>query len=133
MTTRRTTRALAGLAVLAAFLVAACTPEQIAAVQQAVVQQQAADKFHGAVSADGLARLRACESGGNYGAVSRTGTYRGAYQFSRTTWNSVARSHYPHLQGVDPAVAAPHDQDRMARALWATAGRGQWPHCGKRV
>lgn len=133
MTTRRTTRALGALALFAAFLVAACTPEQIAAVQQAVAEQRAADKFYGAVSDAGLARLRACESGGNYGAVNPTGTYRGAYQFSRTTWNSVARSHYPHLAGVDPAAAAAHDQDRMARALWATAGRGQWPHCGKRV
>ena len=91
------------------------------------------DKFPNAISADGLARLRACESGGNYGAVSSSGSYRGAYQFSRRTWNGVARSHYPGLNGVDPASAAPWDQDRMARALWATAGRGQWPHCGRRV
>ncbi len=91
------------------------------------------DHFPDAVSADGLARLRACESGGNYGAVSSSGSYRGAYQFSRSTWNNVARSYYPELNGVDPAGAAPWDQDRMARALWATAGRGQWPVCGRRV
>lgn len=91
------------------------------------------DKFSSAISESGLARLRACESGGSYSAVSSSGSYRGAYQFSRTTWNSVARAHYPFLAGVDPAQAWPWDQDRMARALWATAGRGQWPHCGRKV
>ncbi|MEZ5237657.1 MAG: transglycosylase family protein [Microthrixaceae bacterium] len=91
------------------------------------------DHFSGAISDSGLARLRACESNGNYGVVSASGRYRGAYQFSRTTWNSVARRHYPFLVGVDPAAAHPWDQDRMARALWATAGRGQWPICGRRV
>lgn len=91
------------------------------------------DQFAGAVSNDGLARLRACESGGNYSATNPSGKYRGAYQFSRTTWNSIARRYYPHLNGVDPAAAAPWDQDRMARALWATSGRGQWPHCGRKV
>lgn len=93
----------------------------------------AGDKFAGAVSDAGLARLRQCEAGGNYGAVNSSGRYRGAYQFSRTTWNSIARRHYPHLSGADPAAASPVDQDRMARALWATSGRGQWPHCGRRV
>ncbi len=91
------------------------------------------DHFAGSVSDAGLARLRACESHGNYGIVSASGKYRGAYQFSQSTWNSVARSHYPFLHGVDPAKARPWDQDRMARALWATAGPGQWPVCSKRV
>ena len=91
------------------------------------------DKFAHVISESGLSRLRACESGGNYNAVSSTGKYRGAYQFSRTTWNSVARAHYPHLNGVDPAQAWPWEQDAMARALWHMSGRGQWPHCGKRV
>lgn len=133
MTTRRTTRALILLALVGAFTLAACTPEQIAAVQQAVAEQRASDPFHGAVSDAGLARLRGCESGGNYGAVSASGTYRGAYQFSRTTWNSVAGRYHPHLHGTDPAAAAPWDQDRMARALFATSGRGQWPHCGRLI
>ncbi|MCP4435130.1 MAG: hypothetical protein GY812_06460 [Actinomycetia bacterium] len=91
------------------------------------------DKFAHVVSDDGLARLRGCESGGNYNALNPSGKYRGAYQFSRTTWNSVARTHYPHLNGVDPAEAWPWEQDAMARALWHMAGRGQWPHCGKKV
>jgi hypothetical protein len=125
----RGARALLGAALLGAIVVAGCTPEQIAAVQAA----QASDKFRHVVSDSGLARLRQCESGGNYGIVSASGAYRGAYQFHRTTWNSVASRHYPHLVGVDPARAAPFDQDRMARALWAEQGRRPWPHCGKRV
>lgn len=91
------------------------------------------DKFPNAVSSEGLYRLRKCESGDNYGAVNRSGTYRGAYQFSRSTWNNTARAHYPELQGVDPASAAPWDQDRMARALWATGGPRNWPVCSRRV
>lgn len=133
MTRTRSARVLLaafGIAVLG--ITAACTPEQIAAFK-AVQAHQNADKFPGAVSADGLARLRHCESRGNYSAVSGTGKYRGAYQFSRATWNSVANRHYPHLHGVDPAAASAWDQDRMARALWHDYGRGQWPVCGKRV
>jgi LysM repeat protein len=34
-----------------------------------------------------LAAIRACESSGNYGAVSADGLYRGAYQFDRQTWS----------------------------------------------
>lgn len=126
---RRSARVLLSAALLGTFALAACTPEDIAAVQAA----QAADKFRHVISDDGLARLRHCESTGNYRAVSRTGTYRGGYQFHRNTWNAVAARHYPHLRGVDPAAAAPWDQDRMARALWAEQGRHPWPHCGRRV
>jgi resuscitation-promoting factor RpfB len=135
MNKKMITRALALTLVLGAFVMASCTPQEQAlfmAVSNAR-QAQAQDKFAGAVSDAGLARLRACESGGRYNAVNSSGSYRGAYQFSRQTWNSVAGPHYPQLQGVDPAAAAPADQDRMARALWATGGRGQWPVCGKRV
>jgi len=114
-------------------LTAACTPEQIAAVQAHVEWERTADRFRDAISDDGLARLRACESNGRYDVVSSSGTYRGAYQFSRSTWNSVASRHYPELHGVDPAGAGMFDQDRMARALWAEQGRSPWPHCGRRV
>ena len=60
------------------------------------------DKFPTAISDDGLYRLRKCESSDNYGAVNANGTYHGAYQFSRTTWNGTARAHYPELVGIDP-------------------------------
>ena len=130
----RSVRALVAAAALGAIaFTAACTPEQIAAVQAHVDFMATADKFQGAVSDEGLARLRACESNGRYDVVSSSGAYRGAYQFHRSTWNSIASRHYPELQGQDPAAAAPFDQDRMARALWAEQGRSPWPHCGKRV
>lgn len=75
--------------------------------------------------------LRFCEATGNYEAVSPTGKYRGAYQFSRQTWDWIAGMHHEHLVGVDPAAASPHDQDHMARALYDLRGRGQWPVCGR--
>lgn len=127
---RAARRLLVVLALGGIALTAACTPEQAVAVQQAL---RDGDKFYHVVSDAGLARLRQCESGGNYGIVSKSGTYRGAYQFNRGTWNGVAARHYEHLNGVDPAAASPYDQDRMARALWSERGRQPWPHCGKRV
>ncbi len=133
LTKTRSARVLLAAAALGAIVLAGCTPEQIAAVQRAQAEARANDKFHHVVSDAGLARLRQCESGGNYRIVSASGAYRGAYQFNRTTWNGVAARHYPPLQGIDPAKASPYDQDRMARALWAERGRQPWPHCGKRV
>jgi hypothetical protein len=129
----RSARVLLVAAALGAILLAGCTPEQIRAVQRHQDMLRAGDKFHHVVSDAGLARLRQCESGGNYRAVSANGLYRGGYQFHRTTWNSVASKHYGHLRGVDPAAASPYDQDRMTRALWAMSGRTPWPVCGRRV
>lgn len=69
------------------------------------------------------AALRQCENGGRY--TSPPGdTYRGAYQFDRQTWESVGGT-------GDPAVAAPAEQDRRARRLYAQRGRQPWPHCGR--
>ena len=132
-TKTRSARVLLAAAALGAIVLAGCTPEQIAAFKHAQAQAKANDKFHHVLSESGLARLRQCESGGNYQVVSASGAYRGAYQFSRSTWNSVAKQHYPHLVGTDPAAATHYDQDRMARALWAMSGRSPWPVCGKRV
>ena len=87
----------------------------------------------GHVSDESLARLRDCESGGNYGAVSRSGAYRGAYQFSKSTWDAVAQSWAPWLVGIDPATATPVEQDNMASALFAEQGRSPWPHCGSKL
>ncbi len=75
--------------------------------------------------------LRYCEATGDYTAVNPTGRYRGAYQFSRTTWDWIAGLYFERLVGVDPAEAAPADQDRMAQALYDLRGRGQWPVCGR--
>ena len=70
-----------------------------------------------------LAAIRACESSGNYGAVSRDGAYRGAYQFDRPTWQSVGGS-------GDPAAASAAEQDARADQLWSQRGSNPWPNCG---
>jgi hypothetical protein len=105
----------------------ACTPEQIQAFL--TITEEHADEL----SRDQLLRLRRCESGDDYTAVGGGGRYRGAYQFSRPTWNGVARRHYPWLEGRDPARVEPWWQDAMARALWSERGRHPWPHCGRQV
>lgn len=76
------------------------------------------------------AALRNCESGGRYDAVSPSGRYRGAYQFSQTTWDWVASFANPALAGVDPITASVADQDSHARALYERQGARPWPHCG---
>jgi len=77
----------------------------------------------GSGSGSGLAGIRACESGGNYGAVSSNGAYRGAYQFNAQAWQSVGGS-------GDPAAAAPAEQDARAAQLQSQLGSSPWPNCG---
>ena len=84
-------------------------------------------------SAEQWAALRNCESRGDYAITNPSGKYRGAYQFDRRTWNSVAERHAPHLVGVDPALASPADQDAMAFALYGERGARPWPHCGRHL
>ncbi len=84
-------------------------------------------------SPDQWAALRQCEAGGNYSITSSSGTYRGAYQFNQSTWNSVAARHAPGLVGVDPAAASPADQDALALALYHERGSSPWPHCGRHL
>jgi Transglycosylase-like domain len=84
-------------------------------------------------SAQQWAALRECEAGGDYSITNPSGKYRGAYQFDRSTWNSVAERHAPALVGVDPAAAAPADQDAMALALYTERGARPWPHCGRHL
>lgn len=69
-----------------------------------------------------LAKLRACEAGGNY-ANKRNPNYRGAYQFGYGTWANYG-GYY------DPADAPPEVQDQAARALYERRGWQPWPHCG---
>lgn len=69
-----------------------------------------------------LAKLRACESGGNY-ANKKNPNYRGAYQFGYTTWGNK--------YGIyDPADASPAQQDQAARELYVRRGWQPWPNCG---
>jgi hypothetical protein len=71
-----------------------------------------------------LAKLRACESGGNYRINTGNGYY-GAYQFALATWRGLGYSGYPHQ-------AAPATQDEAVRKLQARSGWGQWPACSRR-
>lgn len=70
------------------------------------------------------AQLRQCESSGNYQIVSASGRYRGAYQFSVATWQTVGGT-------GDPAAASPAEQDLRAKILYSRSGWRAWPHCGK--
>jgi hypothetical protein len=71
-----------------------------------------------------LARIAACESGGDPTAVSADGAYRGKYQFTRSTWAQMGGS-------GDPAAAPEAEQDQRAAALLAQRGTAPWPVCGK--
>lgn len=84
----------------------------------------------GAPTSEQWKALRGCESEGNYSAVSGSGRFRGAYQFSQATWDWVAQQVAGHLVGVDPVTASPAEQDRIAAALYEMRGRSQWPVCG---
>ena len=84
----------------------------------------------GGPTAEQWAALRTCESSGRYDAISPSGRYRGAYQFSQATWDWVASFSNPALVGVDPAAASIADQDAQAFALYDRNGAGPWPHCG---
>ncbi|MDX6286245.1 MAG: hypothetical protein QOG53_1730 [Frankiales bacterium] len=78
-----------------------------------------------AASNDDFARLRMCESGGNYKTNTGNGYY-GAYQFSSGTWHGLGYS------GL-PSNAAPGTQDAAAHKLQARSGWGQWPACSRKL
>jgi hypothetical protein len=71
-----------------------------------------------------LDAIAECESGGDPRAISAGGTYRGKYQFSLQTWQSVGGT-------GDPAAASETEQDRRAAKLYRTGGPGHWPVCGR--
>ena len=71
-----------------------------------------------------LRRIAQCESGGNPRAVSPDGRYRGKYQFTRGTWESLGGR-------GDPARAPEWLQDRMALKLYRLRGKAPWPSCSR--
>jgi hypothetical protein len=70
-----------------------------------------------------LERIANCESHGNPRAIGGGGAFRGKYQFTYGTWQSVGGT-------GDPAAAPEAEQDRRAAILLARDGTGQWPVCG---
>jgi peptidoglycan hydrolase-like protein with peptidoglycan-binding domain len=73
-----------------------------------------------------LAKIADCESGGNPAAVSPSGEYRGKYQFSQETWESLGGT-------GDPAEADESVQDTYAAGLYQQRGLAPWPACSQQV
>ena len=71
-----------------------------------------------------LKRIAECESHGNPRSIGGGGAYRGMFQFSQDTWNSVGGH-------GDPAKASVAEQLRRAGMLLARSGPGQWPVCSQ--
>ena len=73
-----------------------------------------------------MAKIAQCESGGNPTAVSPSGQYRGKYQFSQATWESLGGT-------GDPAEADENVQDMYAAGLYNQRGLAPWPACSAQV
>ena len=84
------------------------------------------DSAPAADTATVLAKIAECESGGDPTAVSPSGQYRGKYQFSQATWESLGGT-------GDPAEAEEHIQDMYAAALYNERGLAPWPACSAQV
>ncbi|MBX6388345.1 MAG: transglycosylase family protein [Frankia sp.] len=78
-----------------------------------------------AATPDDFAKLRQCESGGNYSINTGNGYY-GAYQFDRRTWQGLGYSGLPHE--APPAV-----QDEAAYKLYNSRGWSPWPACARKL
>jgi hypothetical protein len=94
------------------------------AARHAVKAASATSTAGGSTASAPLQAIAACESGGNPGAIGGGGQFRGKYQFTYSTWASVGGT-------GDPAAAPEAEQDKRAAMLYATAGSGQWPVCGR--
>src|SRR4051794_20493875 len=69
-----------------------------------------------------LKKIAQCESGGNPRAISRSGRYRGKFQFDQATWEAAGGT-------GDPAAASESTQDRIALKLYRKRGTAPWPNC----
>jgi hypothetical protein len=66
-----------------------------------------------------------CESGKDPDAIGGGGTYRGAFQFMKSTWR-----HAPKSPGGDPIDYRYRTQAVVAVALKRHDGTRHWPNCG---
>ena len=90
-------------------------PATVAGARQTVEVARAAE----------LHLIARCESGGDPGAISPDGRYRGKYQFDFETWRSVGGR-------GDPASAPIAEQNLRAEMLLRSRGHWPWPVCGAR-
>lgn len=70
-------------------------------------------------------KVAACESGRDADAIGADGLYRGAFQFSISTWRSS-----PMSPGGDPIAFSYRTQAFVAVRLMTKVGTGPWPNCG---
>jgi hypothetical protein len=70
-------------------------------------------------------RTAECESGKDPDAIGGGGTYRGAFQFMKSTWR-----HAPKSPGGDPIKYRYRTQAVVAVYLKKRDGAGHWPNCG---
>jgi hypothetical protein len=66
-----------------------------------------------------------CESGGDPDAIGSGGLYRGAFQFTRSTWTASPKS-----PGGDPIAYPYRTQAVVAVLLKQRDGAQHWPVCG---
>ena len=78
-----------------------------------------------AATATDFARLRQCESSGNYSINTGNGYY-GAYQFDVSTWRGLGYSGMPNR-------ASKATQDAAARKLQSQRGWSPWPACSRKL
>ncbi|WP_261568063.1 transglycosylase family protein [Frankia gtarii] len=79
----------------------------------------------GAATADDFAKLRQCESGGNYSINTNNG-FSGGYQFDDQTWHGLGYSGRPYQ-------ASPATQDEAAAKLYNSRGWAPWPSCSRKM
>jgi hypothetical protein len=130
---RQVTGQLAAAVAAQAAAQAAAAAAAVAAAQRAAVTVSvtAASSAQVVSATPGLNTFLQCvvqaESGGNYSAVSPTGQYMGAFQFSQATWNMAAQAAgLSNLVGVAPNLASPAEQDAVAIALYSLDGEQPW-------
>jgi peptidoglycan hydrolase CwlO-like protein len=115
-------------------LAAAIAEQQAEEAAEAAAAARAASSGGTGASSAGNSNLpaflvcaRQAESSGNYDAISPSGTYMGAFQFSQSTWDEAAdMAGMPQLVGVPPNEASAADQNALAIALYDADGEQPW-------
>ncbi len=74
-----------------------------------------------------LACVKERESGGDYAAVGPGGLAFGAYQLTQDAWDeTTAHAGFTDLEGIQPNLTLPADQDKVAMALLEWKGEEPW-------